>query len=197
MNKRIITISREFGSGGRTIGKLLAEELDFKYYDSEIIVKVAEKSGLNQDFIDGRQDSKTFSNFFSIGLLARDFQGMSADDYIWEAQTKVIEEIGKSDEKVVIVGRASDYILRNRKDALHILIYSDIENRKKRIIEKYGETEEHIDKRIKTKDKRRKVYYEFYTNRKWGDVHNYTLALNSGEIGIDNCVEIIKKVLDI
>lgn len=195
MTKRIITISREFGSGGRSIGKKLAEKLGYKYYDREIIEKIAEDSGFSKRYIEDMQESNTYRGLFNIGLLSRDQTGKSIDDYIWEYQTKIIEEIGNSDEKAVIVGRCSDYILKDREDTIHLFIHADIEKRKKRVVERYGEREESIEKRLKTKDKKRIVYHRFYTDRKWGDVHNYTMTLNSGVIGIDNCVKIIEEAV--
>ena len=105
MTKKIITISREFGSGGRTVGKLLAEKLNYKYYDKEIIEEIAKESGFNKDYIEEARDSKTYNNIFNIGFLARDYMGKSIDDYIWDSQVKVIENIANSDEPAVIVGR--------------------------------------------------------------------------------------------
>lgn len=196
MAKRIITISRQFGSGGRTVGKELAEKLNYKYYDREIIEKIAEESGFSQEFIEETEEKDTYRGLFNIGLLARDYRGMSVDDYIWEAQTKIIKEIADSGEKAVIVGRCSDYILRDREDTIHVFVHADLKKRKRRVREKYGDREVSLEKRLKDKDKRRKVYYKFYTDREWGDVENFTMTLNSGELGIDNCVKLIAEAVD-
>lgn len=197
MTKRIITISREFGSGGRTVGKLLAEKLNYKYYDKEIIEEIAKESGFNKDYIEEARDSKTYNNIFNIGFLARDYMGKSVDDYIWDSQVKVIEKIANSEEPAVIVGRCSDYILKDREDTLHVFIHADIKDRKRRIREKYGDTKVSLEKRIKEKDKKRKVYYRFYTDREWGNVENFTVTLNSGKLGIENCVDIVSRVAEI
>ena len=197
MTKKIITISREFGSGGRTVGKLLAEKLNYKYYDKEIIEEIAKESGFNKDYIEEARDSKTYNNIFNIGFLARDYMGKSIDDYIWDSQVKVIENIANSDEPAVIVGRCSDYILKDREDTLHVFIHADIKDRKRRVREKYGDTKVSLEKRIRDKDKKRKVYYRFYTDSEWGNVENFTVTLNSGKLGIENCVDIVSKIAEI
>lgn len=195
MTKRIITISREFGSGGRSIGRKLADELNYKYYDKEIIGKIAEESGLSKSYIAKIQDSSTYKGFFNIGLLSRDQSGKSIDDYIWEFQKNVIEELGNSNENIILVGRCGNYILKNRKDAVHLFIHSDIEKRMERVKEKYGEREESLEKRLRDKDNKRKIFCKYYTDTKWGDSHNYTMTLNSGVLREDGCVKMIKELI--
>ncbi len=195
MSKKIITISRQFGSGGRTVGKKLAEKLGYKYYDREILEKIAVESGFSKKYIEEIEEQSTYKGLFNIGLLARDYVGKSVDDYIWEAQTKIIKEIADSGENAVIVGRCSDYILKDNKDTLHVFVHADIKKRKKRVRERYGDTEVSLEKRLKDKDKRRKVYYKFYTDRDWGNIENFTLTLNSGELGIENCIKTIEEVV--
>lgn len=190
MNK-IVTISRQFGSGGRTIGKKLAEELKIKCYDAEIIEKIAEESGLAKEYIAEKGEYTSYTGFLSHALQARDYNGNSLSDNIWIIQKKIIEDIANK-ESCVIVGRCADYILRDNEDVLKVFIHSSLDNRAKRIVEQYGETDKDPISRLKDKDKRRASYYEFYTDIKWGDANNYDISLDSGKFGIDKCVEILK-----
>ena len=195
---KIITISREFGSAGRTIGKMLAERLNYNFYDSSLVDKVAIESGYHKDFIKEHSEYATSSHPFVYSFSrvnSMNGSGISIYDEIFIAQQKVILDISNK-ENAVIVGRCSDYILKDRKDVFNVFIYSDIEKRKERIIKEYGELEESIDKRIKEKDKRRKLYYKTYTGREFGDVRNYHIALDSSKLGIEECVEIIYRIME-
>lgn len=192
MENRIITISRQFGSGGRTIGKEVANQLNIKCYDAQIIEEVAKESGYAETFIKENSEYTTYSSFLGQILSARDYQGKTPADQIWIIQKKIIEDIAKK-ESCVIVGRCADYILKD-KNILKVFIHSSLDNRAKRIIEKYGETDKDPIARLKDKDKKRSSYYEFYTDIKWGDATNYDIALDSGTLGLDKCVEIIKSL---
>lgn len=188
--KKIITISREFGSAGRTIGKKLAEELGYTYYDKEIIEKIAEKTGLSPQFIEKNGEYAQGTNIFSYAFVGRTIEGESVDDYIWQKQREIILELAEK-ENCIIVGRCADYILKGRKDCLHIFVHADIEKRAERIVSVYGETDVQPVKRIKDKDKKRSVNYKYYTGRQWGMAQNYDMTLDSGTIGIQNCIEIV------
>lgn len=192
MENRIITISRQFGSGGRTIGKEVANQLNIKCYDAQIIEEVAKASGYAETFIKENSEYTTYSSFLGQILSARDYQGKTPADQIWIIQKKIIEDIAKK-ESCVIVGRCADYILKD-KNILKVFIHSSLDNRAKRIVEKYGETDKDPIARLKDKDKKRSSYYEFYTDIKWGDATNYDIALDSGTLGLDKCVEIIKSL---
>lgn len=192
MENRIITISRQFGSGGRTIGKEVAKELGIKCYDAEIIEKVAKESGYAESFIKENSEYTTYSSFLGQLFSARDYQGKTPSDQIWVMQKKIIEDIA-SKESCVIIGRCADYILQDQ-NILKVFIHSSLDNRAKRIVEKYGETDKDPIARLKEKDKKRASYYEFYTEIKWGDATNYDVSLDSGSIGMDKCVEIIKSL---
>lgn len=192
MENRIITISRQFGSGGRTIGKEVANQLNIKCYDAQIIEEVAKESGYAETFIKENSEYTTYSSFLGQILSARDYQGKTPADQIWIIQKKIIEDIAKK-ESCVIVGRCADYILKD-KNILKVFIHSSLDNRAKRIVEKYGETDKDPIARLKDKDKKRSSYYEFYTDIKWGDATNYDIALDSGTLGLDKCVEIIKSL---
>jgi len=195
---KIITISREFGSGGRTIGKKLAEKLGYKFYDSEIVARVAEESGYHQDFIEkhGEYASNGNSILFSFsrnGALTTGHH--SVYDNIYIAQQKVILDIAK-EGNVVIVGRCADYILRDFDSVLNVFIYSDFASRAQRIINEYGErSDKSIEKRLKDRDQKRKTYYKTYTGEEWGKAQNYHLLLNSAEFGIEKCVDLIYKLV--
>ena len=192
MENRIITISREFGSGGRTIGKMVAEKLGIPCYDAEIIQKMADETGFAPDYV---KEAGEYSpgSFLSAAFSNRMF-GPTNEDILWQHQYRVITELAEKGP-CVIVGRCADYILEDKADCLKVFIHADLEFRAKRIVEVYGERAESPEERIKDKDKRRAAYHRFYTNMKWGYAQNYDLTLNSGVLGIDNCVDIICKTI--
>ncbi len=190
MNK-IITISRQFGSGGRTIGKQVAASLGIPVYDKDIIEKTAEKSGFAREYIAEHGEYKSAGQWVGNILAASNsVGGISNGDLIWVTQRKIILDIAK-EESCVIVGRCADYILEGQADLLKVFVYADKKFRAKRIVEEYGESSVAPEKRLKSKDKKRAAYYKYYTEMEWGDVKNYTISLNSGEIGIDKCSEIL------
>ena len=188
MSNRIITISREFGSGGRTIGKRVAEKLGIPCYDAELIQKIAEKSGFTESYI--KEESEYTSGSWLSAALANRSMGPSNQDQLWTIQQNIIKELaGKS--SCVIVGRCADYILRDKADCLRVFIHSNIKHRAERIVKEYGERAETPEQRLKDKDKRRASYYRFYTDMKWGQAQNYHISLDSGELGLEKCIEII------
>ena len=191
--KSIITISREFGSGGRSIGRLVAEKLGYQFYDSEIVNKVAERSGFAPEFIEesGEYASARSSLLFAIATANQyTVDGLSMHDKLYIEQTRIIEELAQ-EGNCVIVGRCADYILRERKDCLHVFIHADMESRARHIVERYGMREASPEKRLADKDQKRKVYYRNYTGRNWGQAQNYDICLNSGVLGENACAEII------
>lgn len=191
MNNKIITISREFGSGGRTIGKELAEKLGIPCYDQELIDKVAKESGFVKEYIAEKGEYAPHSGWLANAFSERSFHGsLSNQDYIWSIQRKVISELAGK-EACIIVGRCADYILKENPRCLRVFIHADMEKRAERIVERYGEKEDSPMKRLKDKDKRRSTYYRFYTDMEWGAVQNYHITLDSGVLGIDKCVEIL------
>ncbi len=191
MKNRVITISREFGSGGRTIGKMTAEKLGIKCYDSELIQKIASESGFDEKYI---KDAGEYApgGFLSSALLNRAF-GPTNEDYLWKIQYKIITDLAEK-ESCVIVGRCADYILKDKADCLRVFIHADMKFRAERIVKVYGERDESPEERLKDKDKRRAAYHRFYTDMKWGHAQNYDITLNSGTLGIENCVDIITKL---
>lgn len=190
MKKKIITISREFGSGGRTIGKMVAERLGYDFYDKELIEKIAAESGFNEKYIEEQGEYAPSKNSFAYAFVGRDINGMSMSDYIYSMQRKVILELAEKGN-CVIVGRCADYILRDRADCLNVFVHADMDKRADRIVNRYGETDKAPEKRLMDKDRKRKINYKYYTGQEWGMSQNYHISLNSGEIGIDKCVQII------
>ena len=186
---RVITISREFGSGGRTVGKQTARLLGIPCYDQEVIEKVAQESGFAKEYIKERGEYTPYGGWFAQALTGRSAQGTSPQDDLWVIQRKVILDLAQ--KPCVIVGRCADYILRDVADCLKVFIYADMEKRAERIVKLYGETSEAPIKRLKDKEKRRAAYYNFYTDTQWGSVHSYHIALDSGVLGIEKCSEII------
>jgi len=194
MKTKIITISRQFGSGGRTVGKLAAEKLGIDYYDRELVRKVAMETGFDERYIEQQGEyapSKSALGFaFAARGTAGSGSGLSVGDYLWIAQAKVIQEIAEKGP-CVIVGRCADYILKERGDLLRCFIHADMDFRAHRIVKLYGEAEDSPKKRLEDKDKKRRVYCKHYTGLEWGDFRHSDIALDSGKFGIEKCVEII------
>jgi cytidylate kinase len=187
---RIITISREFGSGGRTIGRQTAMRLNIPCYDAELIEKIAQESGFSKDYIQEQGEYAASGNWLANAFSGRDRNGHSYQDDLWAIQQKVILELAAKGP-CVIVGRCADYILRDQADCLRVFIHADMAARAKRIVEQYGERTDSPEQRLRDKDKRRAAYYQIYTDTKWGDVGNYDITLNSGVLGIDKCAELL------
>ena len=193
MSKNIITISREFGSGGRTIGKEVAKKLGYAYYDKELVKMVALETGLDEGFIEQEGEYAPNKNFFSYLFSSAApgvMNGMSMEDFLWVMQRKIVLDIAEKGN-CVIVGRCADYILKERTDCLNVFVHSSMPKRAERIVRLYGESEKAPEKRLEEKDKTRSLYYKRHTGREWGDARNYNLSLDSGMFGIDKCVDII------
>ena len=190
MAKRIITISREFGSGGRFIGEKVAKKLEIAYYDKNIISQIAEKSGLSPDYIQESAELSPKKGLFAYALAGRDITGRSVEDMVYETQRKVILELARK-EPCVIIGRNADYILKDRDDALNVFIHGDMLEKIQRISQLYRVTEQEAVKMMADTDKRRMTNYNFYTDQKWGKASNYTLCLNSSQLGYDRCEALI------
>ena len=190
---RIITIGREFGSGGRELGRRLAETLGFAYYDQEIIREISKRTSLSEQYVQAIVEHRpSFSfpihiaqSFYVLGNPAFE-QTMT----IYQEQARIITEMA-AESDCVIVGRCADYILQDKAKCLKVFIHADMAFRAKRIVEVYGEREQSPEQRLRDKDKRRAAYHRFYTNMKWGYAQNYHITLDSGELGIDKCADII------
>lgn len=190
MTKRIITISREFGSGGRYLGEQIAKRLGMKFYDKEIITRVAEETGLAQKYVEEMGEYSPKKSIFSFAFVSRDSQGMSLGDYMYAAQRKIILEAAEK-EPCVIVGRCADDILRGREDCLNVFICGNEKNKAERIVKLYEISEEEALKRMKETDKKRRIHHNYYTEQKWGEANNYSISLNSSDIGYEKCIDIV------
>ena len=190
MVKRIITISREFGSGGRFIGEEVAKKLGIAYYDKNVINEIAEKSGLSPEYIQENAELSPKKGMFAYALAGRDITGRSVEDMVHEAQRKVILELAEK-ASCVIIGRNADYILKDRDDVLNVFIHGNMPEKTQRIIRLYNVGEKEAVKMMVDTDKRRMTNYNFYTDRKWGKASNYTLCLNSSQLGYNRCEKII------
>ena len=190
MSNKIITISRQFGSGGRSIGKSVAARLGIPCYDQEIIEKIVEESGYAKEYAEEYGEYVPNGSFLGKLFAGRDMNGHSAQDGLYVLQSNIIQQLAE-EGPCVIVGRCADYVLRDRAELLRVFIHADMEKRAERIVRLYGERADSPEKRLRDKDKRRAAYYQIYTDMKWGDVRNYHVALNSGALGTDRCVETI------
>lgn len=190
MAKRIITISREFGSGGRFIGEEVAKKLGIAYYDKNIIGQIAEKSGLSPEYIQENAELSPKKGLFAYAFSGRDITGKSVEDMVYEAQRNIILGLVEK-EPCVIIGRNADYILKDRDDVLNVFIHGDMPEKIKRITGLYNVKEKEAVKMMTDTDKRRRTNYNFYTDQNWGKASNYTLCLNSSQLGYDRCEMII------
>jgi cytidylate kinase len=189
MKNRIVAISRQFGSGGHTIGLELAKKLDIPFYDQDIIEKIAVETGYAEEYISEKGEYLTNGGWL-YNITTRSRFESNPQDRIWEVTEKVIRELAAKGP-CVIVGRCADYILKDDHKLLTVYIHADDEKRSERVIRRSGSTKVPIEKRLRDKDKMRSSFYQFYTDRTWGNANNYTISLDSGALGIDKCVEII------
>ncbi len=192
MKKKIITISREFGSGGRFIGEQIAKKLGIAYYDKNIISRIAEQSGLSPEYIQEKAELSPKKGLFAYAFAGRDITGKSVEDILYEEQRKIILKIAE-EESCVIIGRNADFILKDRNDVLNVFIHGNEKEKTERICKLYDVTEKEAVKMMSDIDKRRMANYNFYTDQKWGKATNYTLTLNSSELGYEMCEKIIRE----
>lgn len=195
--KSIVTISRQFASGGREIGSKLSEKLKVPFYDHEIITRAAKESGFAEAVFHNAENKASNSLLYSIAMGMSSygssdfgFSQLSLDDRIYLAQSDVIKKVAK-EGACVIVGRCADYILKDYKNVINIFICADMEFRIKRAIEKENMKSNKIEEAIIKYDKKRANYYNYHASEKWGKAENYHLSLLSSSIGIDRCVDVI------
>ncbi len=202
--KKIITIGRELGSGGRTIGKMVANRLGIPYYDRELIDKAAENSGLATQYIESSEQRITNSFLYNLamgtsygyGILQNaNRQTLPLSEQIYEAQREVITKFADQG-RCVIVGRCADQILADREDVFRVFIYADMDKRIQRGIQEYGMAKQTARKEIEKSDKERSRHYNIFTDKNWGDRHNYDLLLNSSKLDYENCAKIICKLAE-
>ena len=201
MNK-VITITRQFGSGGREIGKKLAEAYGIPFYDNEIISRAAKDTGFAEAAFERAEDKASNSLLYSIAMgmnvfSSQDvgFSGLSLDDRIFLAQSKVIRNVAK-EGPCVIVGRCADYILKNQENVVNLFIRATLDFRIKRAIEVEGIPKEKSAEMVMKKDKSRANYYKYHSGERWDNVLNYDIAIRSDLCGIDGTVACLKAYLD-
>lgn len=200
-NNLIITISREYGSGGREIGEKLAMELGIPFYDKAIIDKAAKETGFCAEFIEKEEQKVTSSLLFNLATNAYSFgnmvshYGQSLSDQVFQAEAKIIKELA-SEGSCVIVGRCADYILKNQFPCFNVFVCADFEKRCERAIKIDNIAKENVQDIVRKKDKARIRHNQFYGSQDWGDARNYDITLNSGNIGIENAVQVLKTAIE-
>ena len=198
--KKLVTISRQYGSGGRIIGKLLAEKLGVPFYDKEIIDMAVEESGYSREIIEGAELKAKSSFAYSLASALSLNEGaagsaLSVNDKLFLAQFQVIKEIGDTGAGV-IVGRCADYVLREMPGVTNIFIYAEYEDRLKRAVDTYGDDPAKVKDTISTYDKARQNYYNYHTGQKWGEFKNYNLAINSSYISEEEAANLIVSYIE-
>ncbi|MBP3495154.1 MAG: cytidylate kinase-like family protein [Clostridia bacterium] len=193
MSKKIITISREFGSGGKYIGILVAKKLGIPFYDKDIIEKIAEESGFVDEFIKRVSEYAPSKSIFAYSFIGRNAAGESIEDKIFAIQKRVISELAEKGP-CVIVGRSADYILKDKFDTLNVFIYADMKEKIKRTMSFKGVNQKQAEKLIKETDKKRSINYKYYTGQDWGERTNYMLMLNSTELGVEKTADFIAEI---
>ena len=203
-NNTIITIGRQYGSGGHDIGKQLAEELNIPFYDKALLERAAKDSGLCQEIFENHDEKPTSSFLYSLVMdtdsvgsyNSSPFLDMPLNHKVFLAQFETIKKIADR-ESCVIVGRCADYALADYPDCINIFIHSDMENRVKAVSKRLNITENKAKDLIQKKDKQRASYYNYYSSKRWGDSTSYHLTLDAGKLGIDGCVDMILKFREI
>ena len=198
--KIIITIAREFGSGGRIVGKKLAQDLGIEYYDRALLRLAAQEMGMDMQALENLDEKASSPLLYSLSVGAYPgytpmippvfFQPTSED--LFAMQAKVINKLA-AERSCVIVGRCADYILRDNPDCIRILLYANKEARRQRLAQIYGIPPSEVSDEIKRLDRSRKKYYKFYTGQEWGDVHNYNLALDTDAVDLDAVTGMIEE----
>ena len=200
--KTVITIGRQFGSGGREIGEKLAQAYNIKYYDKELIARAAKESGFCEEILMNHDERPTNSflynlviDTYSFGYNSSSFVDMPMSQKVFLAQFDTIKKIA-DEGPCVIVGRCADYALEGRDNVINLFIYADEEFRVRKIMEQYSMDENKARDNLVKKDKQRASYYNYYTNRKWGRAESYDLCINSSVLGIDGSVKLIKQFVE-
>ena len=202
MEKRIITVSREFGSGGRSVGKALAKRLGWKYYDKELVKAVAEKTGFDPRFIEERGEFSVGKSLLSYALAGQGMpgvmNGMSASDFLWCMQREVILKLAE-EGGCVIVGRCADYVLRDDPNAalVNLFVHAPMAARIRRESARTNTTPIQAEKRIRQVDKERASYYNFFSSKRWGDAQGYDLCVNTGNMDISDVVQLTLRYLEL
>ena len=196
MNNLVITIGRQYGSGGREIAQRVAELLGIKSYGKELITMAAERSGLHADTLHSVDERATSSLLYTLAMGSAGVNAgfnMPVNDRLFVVQSEIMKELAEN-EDCVIIGRCGDYVLRDHPKKISVFVYADLEKRIERIMERHNLTDSAAKDLIAKTDKRRVNYYNFYSGRKWGRYDNYDLSLNSGLLGIEGTAQIIAEI---
>ena len=196
MANYVITIARGFGSGGKTIGKLLAERLDIDYYDSDLIKLASEESGINIELF-GKSDErvktglfKRYNPSYDNKILPPDNDGYASSDNLFNIQAKIIRDLADK-HNCIIIGRCADHILRDDPKAVRLFFYADEETSIKNVVDIYGVSPKVAKAKIESIDKTRASYYKYYTGKDWTDVGNYDLCINTTKLGFEKSVDAV------
>ncbi len=200
--KTIITIGRQFGSGGHEIGEKVAEYFNVKCYDKELLTRAAKESGFCEEMIQNHDERPTNSflynlvmDTYSFGYNTSSFVDMPISHKVFLAQFDTIKKIA-DEGPCVIVGRCADYALADHPDSLHIFIYGDEEAKTKRVMDKYDLSENKAKEMCIKKDKQRQSYYNYYSSKKWGRADSYDLCINSSVLGVEGTVKLIAQYVE-
>lgn len=200
--KTIITIGREYGSGGREIGEQLAKELNIPFYDKELIALAAKKSGMSEEIFSDIDEKATNSLLYSLatgayalGSRMSPMSDMPITDKLFILQSNLIKEMAQ-EGSCVIVGRCGDYVLRECPHVLNVFVHAPLEYRVQRVKEVYG-VESGAQEAVRKTDKRRASYYSYYSSKKWGQASNYHLSLDSAKLGLSGCIQLLKTTIDL
>lgn len=201
--KYVITIARGYGSGGRTIGKMLSEVLKIPYYDRELLRLASDDSGINEQLFAKADEKLKKSLLFRVAkkaykgeLIPPDSDDFVSNDNLFNYQAKIIKELAET-ENCIIIGRGADYVLKDCKNVVKVFVHAPLADCINTLKDMTGNPEKDIVKKIESIDKHRAEYYKYYTGRDWDNAMNYDLCLNSSQLGFDKCVEIVKSYLDI
>ena len=201
MNKIVITIARSYGSGGKTLGKLLAQDLGIPCYDRELLRLASDDSGINEALFGEVDEKKRISLFkttkpYTGQVLPPESDGFVSDDNLFNLQAKIIKELAEK-ESCIIIGRCADYILRDRKDVLRLFFYAPLEDCLVRAHELSGEPEKELLRKIQKIDKYRADYYKYYTGNDWNDTRNYDFCLNTSSMSYEKLIDVVKSYIRI
>ena len=201
MENRVITIARSYGSGGRKMGRLLAKELGYEYYDREILRIASDESGISEELfnqVDERQQLPLFRiarEAYTGEVIPPDSDDFISNENLFRYQAKIIRELA-STRNCVIVGRCANFILRGRDNVLNVFVTAPVVDCVRRVMETDGLNLEEAEKKIKKIDKRRADYFKYFTGRQWHDAALYDLCLNTGHMSEQKCVDIVRAYME-
>ncbi len=203
MDKYVITIARGYGSGGRTIGKMLSEELGIPYYDRDLLRLASDDSGINEQLFAKADEKVKKSLLFRIAkktyrgeLIPPDNDDFVSNDNLFNYQAKIIKELADT-ESCIIIGRCADFILKDHPNVVRLFVHAPLQDCINTLVDMTGKSEKEVEKQILEIDKHRADYYKYYTGREWENAKHYDLCLNSSKLGFNKCVEIVKSYLEI